>query len=159
AIEDGEIAGALGFGRHRRVGIERVARMVAGVVDEEKCARAVDDLRDDERSAHRGAETLLQIIRLRRRLPVERVRRGVERRRSGALVDGAADRLAGAATEPAAEGPAANAAAPAETAWPAARSEAACGFRSARAARLARRAIGAAKSLREVAWSVAAEDG
>src|SRR5207245_298059 len=85
-----QIASPLGQRRDRGVLVERIARVVAGVVHEEERARAVDDLRNDERSAERAGETLLQITRLRRRA-VERVRCGVERRRVEVLRDVAAN--------------------------------------------------------------------
>src|SRR5258706_15526427 len=92
-----QVTAAFGRGRHRRVLIEGIARVVARVVEEEKRARAVHDFRNHERPAERTRETLLQIARIGRR-PVERVRRRVENRRVEVLRDVAADLILVAAS-------------------------------------------------------------
>ena len=71
--------------------------MVARVVDEEERARAVDHVRNDQRSAERRAKSLLQVIGLMRRLAVQRERCGIENRCVDALEERAADLIAAAA--------------------------------------------------------------
>ena len=78
AAEGREIPAPFSERRHRRVRIVWIARVIACVVQKEEGARAVDGLADHERAANGRAESLLQVLRLRRRLTVQRVRRGVE---------------------------------------------------------------------------------
>src|SRR5262249_12489634 len=126
-----------------------------GVVEEEKRARAVDEFRYDQRTADGRAEALLQIVRLRRRLAVERIRRCVERRGASALVDAAADLIAAAtAAEAGAEGAAAESTAPAESAGVERTSESPT---AAWQRAVGRGAIGA-EPLREISRPVAAEE-
>ena len=64
-----------------RIRVERIARVVAGVVEEEEHVRGLfTSLPDDKRAAEGGAEALLEIVRL-RCCTIQRIRRGVERRR------------------------------------------------------------------------------
>ena len=115
--ESRQIAGAFGQRRHVRVGVVRIARVIAGVVHEEERARAVDDVRNHERTAERRAEALLEVVGLHRRLTVERERRRVERRRVDALKRAAANLVAAPAAP--AERAAEPAASAAESAGPA----------------------------------------
>src|SRR6266508_2442115 len=91
-----QIAATLGDRRHGRVRVEGVARMVAGVIQEEERSRHIQQLADDQRTAERRTEPLLQIVRL-RCLAIQRVRRRIERRRVEALKHVAANLVAAAA--------------------------------------------------------------
>ena len=131
--------------------------MIAGVVDEEKRPRAVDEFRDHQRTAKRRTETLLQIVGLDRGLAVQRKRRGVEHRRVEALEHRAADLIAATA---AAELPAKRSAESAATSGESARPAAAAGG-SVLARRTGQRAVAAdavAEALREIATAVGAEE-
>src|SRR5206468_679343 len=80
-----------------RKGVKRIARVVTRVVEKEERARAVQELAGDQRAAKGRAETLLEIVRLRCR-SIQRVRRGIQRRRVETLKHGAANLIAAAAS-------------------------------------------------------------
>src|SRR5437773_1949896 len=94
APEGRQIPAALGQRRDSRVGIVRIARVVAVVVGKEKCARAVHELGNRQRPSDCRREPLLQVIRLRRRLTVQRVGRRVERGRVEGVGQAAANPIA-----------------------------------------------------------------
>src|SRR5437773_12452883 len=75
--------------------------MVAGVVEKEHGPRIrSQQLRDRQRTAKRGTEALLKVLRFCRRMTVQRERRRVERRGIEALKNRAADLVRSAAAEP-----------------------------------------------------------
>src|SRR5262245_15463527 len=72
--------------------------MIARVIQEERRARtAVDDVRNRERAAERGAVALLKIVGLLARASVERIRRRVEHRAAEVVVRVALNAAAAAA--------------------------------------------------------------
>ena len=97
ATERRQVASTLGERRHSRIRVERTARVVAGVIEKEKCSGVVHELADDEGTSEGCAETLLQIVRIRCG-SIQWVRRGIQRRRVEALKDGAANLIAAAAS-------------------------------------------------------------
>ncbi len=114
-----EVAGALRERRNGRIRVDRRARMVARVVQEERRARAaVVDVRDRQRPAERGSVPLLHVVRLLANASVEGIRRRVEHRAAQVVVRVALDASAAAAHSAEPSGPAAESAGAAP--WPAA---------------------------------------